>query len=94
MKYIVYVTSGSYSDFGVSGIMVGDVDPTPLLDGIADRMSDGLFKNFNNMESSAPYRTDKRKMEQHLAHSIREKAVETLEAAGFVDHKCVEVWLG
>lgn len=94
MKYIVYTTEGQYSSFGVNGVLVGDVEPITVLDALTDKMSDGVWKKFEDMSIRTYSDRTMYALDNEMIIAIRKKAVETLEAVGFVEHEASEVWLG
>lgn len=48
--YIVYTSHGQYSDYCLDDILVGDVDPAPVLDAAVLQLSDGRWRSKKAME--------------------------------------------
>ena len=90
MKYIVYLTHGEYSDFGLDKVK----DPETILNELVEGVSEGRWKTFANLQSDAPYLSPMRKMDNNLIRIIRDKAEQELRENGFVEHEAKEVWLG
>ena len=96
-KFIVYLASGSHSDYGISGVMVGDVDPVPLLSEWVRKASLGQLvygkgsvchPDQFSCPSSEYWELDK------LRCRLNAGQKDVLIAAGFVEVEAVEVWLG
>jgi len=103
MTFIVYVTSGSYSDFGVSSHLLGDADPKPLIDDFVKQSSDSLWQTKDEMEGydyvlmPGGNGFESRRIPQEiyrLRDSIRSECVDELKKHGFREVETFELWLG
>jgi len=98
--FIVYVTSGSYSAYSMDRILLGNVDPKPLLDAFVTKESGGIWTNSDESDTDhivsklidwkAPdYLTKCEELE-----AIKKRLEEPLLAAGFKPIEAKEVYLG
>ena len=82
--YIVYVSTGEYSDYFINSHYVGNVDPEPILDAMTEAMSEGRWKKFTS--KGPPYGMDYGPEKSHLCQleaAISRAAVQELERNGF-----------
>jgi len=102
--FIVYVTSGQYSDFGVNEILIGENDPNPFMDGFVAANSEGLWATWKQLKNGLYFRREgeqqwstyngpefqRRAKVQDLIYST---IVDHLKANGFTKANATELWL-
>lgn len=91
--YIVYVTSDSYSNYGVREILAGDKNPTTLLDALIKNELGGVFSSWEEMEH-ASHMDSRFRDNVHEIAIARKKSTAMLKAYGFKVVEAVELWLG
>lgn len=86
-KFIVYMTSGKHSDYGVCYHLAGDMDPRPLLDELAKKMSEGLWSTYADIDP-------KDRRQDDIEDTIRKAVTPMLMANGFAEFEAIEVYIG
>lgn len=106
--YLVFVSSGSYSEYSVVGVWVGPRDPVPLLDALVSELSlasEGVggqhwptFEalRLDDCRRRVGGKLDRAQMDrlERIKADILKRVVPHLEAHGFVRANPTEVWLG
>ncbi len=96
MKYLITLTSGSYSDFTIDGYLMGDFDPTPLLDEETARMTNGRARSFKTINGAlTPCPKDITMGERDaMLDRVYRSVVPLLKSRGFVETEAIELWTG
>lgn len=98
VKYIVYLSSGEYSGYSINGVLIGDIDPIPVLDQLAMKRSDGVFRSWESIKNDdwkmGPHETATYFEILKKMAAIRQDAPQALKDAGFVEAEAIEVWTG
>ncbi len=99
--FIVQVTSGEYSNFSLGETLLGEVNPTPILNAYVKTASESRWKTFDGMNASQDPKWDfyyrgvaNRTSVSNLKDSIRQGCAEELKRNGFKEVKTTELWLG
>ena len=107
MVYIVYLTSGSYSDYQLNSTLLGDSDPLPILDSFVRQESNGLWNTYKSMKDYEhiilepcygpnPYPkklTDQGIERCALRDTILRKLPQVLKDNGFKETEALELWM-
>ncbi len=87
MTYIVYISTGEYSGYGVQGVYLGEVEPKALIDAMVQRETDGAWKTLSEKDTWqgrwSKMTPDERSQWTRYTKKVEELVIPTLEAAGF-----------
>src|SRR5882672_11074792 len=105
--YIVYLTSGSYSDYNLDCILTSKLNPIPILDSFVKQESNGLWDTYESMRAKDfiwirrcyepnPYSSEQIEQGEErsiLRDKIMKKLPQILRNNGFKDTEALEIWV-
>jgi hypothetical protein len=90
--YIIYLTRSQWSDYSVEEILIGEVDPEPLLNQWCSELSGGKYPHYGSVKDcGCGYHWCG---DTILCLSILKQLPDKLKSVGFKVAQATEVWLG